>query len=200
MRRNAVSRRLLIESKLEEYGESVLILRIALALNKGENILETLVGDLISSLIDEMLGHVLGLICNKVDVHVTEDAMVFLCLLTVAEDHHHLSADALHRRGDRCAAHAEGFLYVLANGGGSRTADEACAALEEVMKTVRECTDIPCAVDFAYTSPEQAGRFASLADGVIASSDAVKLLAEHGSAAPAYIGDYVRSLKNGISA
>ena len=93
------------------------------------------------------------------------------------------------------AEEAEGFLYVLANGGGSRTADEACAALEEVMKTVRECTDIPCAVDFAYTSPEQAGRFAALADGVIASSDAVKLLAEHGSAAPAYIGEYVHALK-----
>lgn len=98
------------------------------------------------------------------------------------------------------AKEAEGFLYVLANGGGVRTAEETYAALTETVKTIREYTDIPCAVDFAYTSPEQAGRFAALTDGVIASSDAVKLLAEHGNTAPAYIGDYVRSLKAGISA
>ena len=87
----------------------------------------------------------------------------------------------------RIAKEAEGFLYVLANGGGTRTAEETYTALTETMKTIRESTDIPCAIDYAYASPEQAGRFAALADGMIASSDVVKLLAEQGSAAPASI-------------
>lgn len=99
----------------------------------------------------------------------------------------------------KIAGEAEGFVYVLANGGGSRTADEAYAALEQVMKNVREYTDIPCAVDFAYPFPEQAGRFAALADGVILSDQLVKLLAEQGSAASAAIGEYVCTLKAEIT-
>ena len=99
----------------------------------------------------------------------------------------------------RIAKEAEGFLYVLANGGGTRTADETYTTLTETMKTIREYTDIPCAVDYACAVPEQAGRFAALADGMIASSEVVKLLAEQGSAAPASIAAYTRAMKNHIN-
>ena len=104
------------------------------------------------------------------------------------------------RRIPMIAKEAEGFLYVLANGGGTRTEDETCAALTEIMKTVRANTDIPCAIDYQYSSPEQAGRFAAFADGVIASSDVVKLLAEQGHNAPASIAAYIKAVKDSLRA
>lgn len=98
------------------------------------------------------------------------------------------------------AKEAEGFLYVLANGGGARTEEETYAELCRTMNIVREHTDIPCAIDYNYSSPEQAGRFASLADGMIASSAVVNLLAEQGSAAPESIVSYTRTMKASINA
>lgn len=93
------------------------------------------------------------------------------------------------------AKEAEGFVYVLANGGGSRTTEETYAALAETMKAIRENTDIPCAIDYAFGAPCHAKRLAGCADGVILSDELVKLLAEQGSAAPEAIGEYVHTLK-----
>ena len=39
---------------------------------------------------------------------------------------------------------------------------------------------------------------AALSDGAIVGSAIVKLLEKHGKAAPAFIGEYVRSMKNAI--
>ncbi len=97
------------------------------------------------------------------------------------------------------AKEAEGFLYVMANGGGKRTFEETCSALAETMKTVRGCTDIPCAIEYDYASPEQAETVAGLADGVIAASALVHLTAEQGSAAPASVGEYVKDMKKSIN-
>ncbi len=99
----------------------------------------------------------------------------------------------------KIAKEAEGFLYVLANGGGVRTADETYAALTETMKTIREYTDIPCAVDYDFGELHQAKRFAETADGVIAASGLVKLLAEQGKQAPETIREYVHTLKSAIA-
>jgi len=93
---------------------------------------------------------------------------------------------------------AEGFLYVMANGGGARTAEETRNALAEIMKVVREHTDIPCAVEYDYTSPEQAKQIADLADGVIAGSALVHLFAGQGRAATEAVGEYVRIHKNAV--
>ena len=96
------------------------------------------------------------------------------------------------------AKEAEGFFYVMANGGGTRTFEETCTELEETMKTIREHTDIPCAVEYDFTSAEQAKTIAGLADGVIAGSALVYLTAEQGSAAPVSVGEYVGLHKNAV--
>lgn len=99
----------------------------------------------------------------------------------------------------KIAKEAEGFVYVLANGGGSRTEEETYAALAETMKIIRENTDIPCAADYDFNAPDQAKRLADCADGVIVSDKLVKILAEQGSTAPEAIGEYVHTLKTVIS-
>ncbi len=96
------------------------------------------------------------------------------------------------------AKEAEGFLYVLANGGGARTEEETYAALDETMKTIREYTDIPCAVDYDYGAPCRAKRLAGCADGVVVGSALVNILAEKGNTAPDAIGEYVHDLKEVI--
>ena len=63
-----------LSSKLKENGKTVAILGITFTLYKGKNILKALVGDLISSIINIMLGNVLGLVCDKIDIHMTENA------------------------------------------------------------------------------------------------------------------------------
>ncbi len=97
------------------------------------------------------------------------------------------------------AKEAEGFVYVLANGGGSRTTEETYEALYHTMNTIRENTDLPCAVEYDFGAPRHARRLAGCADGVVVASELVKFLAEQGSAAPDVIGDYVHTLKEEIT-
>ena len=59
-------------SKLEEHGKSVLILGIALALYKRQDVTQALVGDVVATIVDVVLGHVFCLVRNKVDIHMTD--------------------------------------------------------------------------------------------------------------------------------
>jgi len=97
------------------------------------------------------------------------------------------------------AKEAEGFLYVLANGGGTRTVEETYEALSRTMQTIRETTSLPCAIDYDFGAVRHAGRLAGCADGVIVADELVKLLAEQGSSAVGAIGDYVHTLKEEIT-
>ena len=75
---------------------------------------------------------------------------------------------------------------------------EITTDLGSIVKTVRENTDIPCAVGFGISTPEQAGKMAAVSDGAIVGSAIVKLLAKYGKDAPAEIGKYVKSMKDGV--
>lgn len=66
------------------------------------------------------------------------------------------------------------------------------------VKVVRENTDIPCAIGFGISTPEQAKKMADISDGAIVGSAIIKLIAKHGKSAPKYIADYVKSMKDAI--
>ena len=63
---------------------------------------------------------------------------------------------------------------------------------------IKKNTDVPCAVGFGISTPEQAAQMAAVSDGVIVGSAIVKLVARHGKDAPKYVGEYVRSMKEAI--
>ena len=65
-------------------------------------------------------------------------------------------------------------------------------------KSIRENTGIPCAIGFGISTPEQAKNMAALSDGAIVGSAIVKLLEKHGKEAPAFIGEYVKTMKDAI--
>ena len=96
------------------------------------------------------------------------------------------------------AKEAEGFLYIVSSLGVTGVRSEITTDLGSIVKTVRENTDIPCAVGFGISTPEQARKMAALSDGAIVGSAIVKLLAKYGKDAPAEIGKYVKSMKDGV--
>ena len=60
---------------------------------------------------------------------------------------------------------------------------------------IRKATDIPCAIGFGISTPEQAANMAKIADGVIVGSAIVKQIAEHKTASAEPVAAYVRSMK-----
>ncbi len=66
------------------------------------------------------------------------------------------------------------------------------------MKVVRENTDVPCAIGFGISTPEQAKKMAGIADGAIVGSAIIKILEKYGTEAPKYVGEYVKEMKDAI--
>ena len=96
------------------------------------------------------------------------------------------------------AREAEGFLYLVSSLGVTGVRNEIETDLVSMVQMVRRNTDVPCAIGFGISTPEQAKQMAGLSDGVIVGSAIVRLLEEHGKEAPEYIGEYVRRMKEAI--
>ncbi len=96
------------------------------------------------------------------------------------------------------AKEAEGFLYLVSSLGVTGVRSEIKTDLSSIVSVIRENTDIPVAVGFGISTPQQAHDMAALSDGAIVGSAVVKLLEKYGKDAPEYIGEYVRSMKRGV--
>ncbi|MBE6736372.1 MAG: tryptophan synthase subunit alpha [Ruminococcaceae bacterium] len=96
------------------------------------------------------------------------------------------------------AKEAEGFLYIVSSLGVTGTRMEISTDLDAIVKVVRENTDIPCAIGFGISTPEQAAKMGAIADGAIVGSAIVKLVAEYGRDAAGPVGEYVRSMKEAL--
>ena len=96
------------------------------------------------------------------------------------------------------AKEAEGFLYIVSSLGVTGMRREIKTDLASIVEVVRQNTDIPCAIGFGISTPEQAKRMAGLSDGAIVGSAIVKLLEKYGKDAPAHVGAYVRSMKEAM--
>ncbi len=96
------------------------------------------------------------------------------------------------------AKEAEGFIYLVSSLGVTGVRSEIKTDLSSIVSVIRENTDIPVAVGFGISTPQQAHDMAALSDGAIVGSAVVKLLEKYGKDAPEYIGEYVRSMKRGV--
>lgn len=96
------------------------------------------------------------------------------------------------------AKEAEGFLYVVSSLGVTGMRSEIKTDLPSIIKVIRENSQIPCAIGFGISNPQQAHDMAEISDGAIVGSGIIKILAEHGKEAPARIGDYVKSMKEAL--
>ncbi len=96
------------------------------------------------------------------------------------------------------AREAEGFLYIVSSLGVTGMRSEIKTDLESIITVVRANTDIPCAIGFGISTPEQAGKMAALSDGAIVGSAIIKLIEKYGKDAAEHVGAYVKSMKAGI--
>ena len=96
------------------------------------------------------------------------------------------------------AREASGFVYVISSLGVTGTRSEITTDIGAMVGLIRENTDLPCAVGFGISTPEQARNMAGLSDGAIVGSAIVKLMARHGREAAPYVSGYVNTMKQAI--
>jgi tryptophan synthase alpha chain len=75
---------------------------------------------------------------------------------------------------------AQGFVYYISRTGVTGERDRLRLSLADEVGALRRRTDLPIAVGFGISSPEQAQAVASVADGVVVGSALVRTLAEEG--------------------
>lgn len=93
------------------------------------------------------------------------------------------------------AKESEGFIYIVSSLGVTGMRSEIKTDLASIVKVIRENSDVPCAIGFGISTPEQAKRMANISDGAIVGSAIIKLLEHYGKDAPNYIGEYVKKMK-----
>lgn len=98
------------------------------------------------------------------------------------------------------AKEAKGFIYEVSSLGVTGVRSEIKTDLRAITESIKAVTDIPVAIGFGINTPEQAARVCEYADGVIVGSAIVKIVAQYGKDAPAYVYDYVKSVKDAILA
>lgn len=92
------------------------------------------------------------------------------------------------------ASAAHGFIYVVSSLGVTGVRSEITTDIGAMVRLVRVSTDVPCAVGFGISTPQQAKAMASLSDGAIVGSAIMKIIAEHGKDAPEKVGAYVKEM------
>jgi tryptophan synthase alpha chain len=97
------------------------------------------------------------------------------------------------------AGEAEGFIYCVSSMGVTGVRQEINEDARAMVRLVKEIKDIPCAIGFGISSPEQAAQIVQFADGVIVGSAIVKIVEEHGFNCVPYVEEYVRIMKKAIS-
>ena len=96
------------------------------------------------------------------------------------------------------ARDAEGFVYVVSSLGVTGARSEITTDIGTIVRLIRENTDLPCAVGFGISTPEQARKMAALSDGAITGSAIVQLMALHGKDAVPYVSEYVKTMKQAV--
>jgi tryptophan synthase alpha chain len=100
----------------------------------------------------------------------------------------------------RIAASADGFVYCVSSLGVTGVRSRITTDTGKMVSLVKEQQDIPCAVGFGISTPEQAAQIAVTADGVIVGSAFVKLCARYGKECIPYVTDFVRAMKQAVTA
>lgn len=93
---------------------------------------------------------------------------------------------------------AKGFIYIVSSLGVTGTRSEITTDLGSVVSVIRQNTDVPCAVGFGISTPEQAYKMASLSDGAIVGSAIIKIIEKYGKDSPKHVGEYIKSMKDAL--
>ena len=109
-----------------------------------------------------------------------------------------LIAPTSENRISMIAKEAKVFIYIVSSLGVTGTRSEIKTDLDSIVKVIRENTDVPCAIGFGISTPEQAAKMSAISDGAIVGSAIIKILEKYGKDAPKYVGEYVHSMKSAM--
>ena len=96
------------------------------------------------------------------------------------------------------AKEAKGFIYLVSSLGVTGTRSEITTDLGSIVSVIRANTDVPVAIGFGISNPEQAKKMAALSDGAIVGSAIIKIMEKYGTDSPAYVGEFVKSMKDAL--
>ncbi len=105
-----------------------------------------------------------------------------------------LIAPTSHERIAMIAKEASGFIYMVSSLGVTGVRSEITTDIGGMVQLVRANTDVPCAVGFGISKPEQAGKMAALSDGAIVGSAIIRIIGQYGQEAPEKVGEYVQAM------
>ncbi|MDO4343370.1 MAG: tryptophan synthase subunit alpha [Eubacteriales bacterium] len=109
-----------------------------------------------------------------------------------------LIAPTSHERIAKIAKEAQGFVYCVSSMGVTGMRKEITSDVGSMVKLVKAAKDIPCAVGFGISAPEQAKAMAAVSDGAIVGSAIVKLCGQYGENCVPYVKEYIRTMKEAL--
>ncbi|MDI9480535.1 MAG: tryptophan synthase subunit alpha [Bacillota bacterium] len=98
------------------------------------------------------------------------------------------------------AREARGFVYCVSSLGVTGVREQISTELDKMVEMVKEVQDIPCAVGFGISCPEQAQQVSQSADGVIVGSAIMQIVEQHGVESVNPVAAFVREMKQSITA
>jgi len=96
------------------------------------------------------------------------------------------------------ARDARGFIYLVSSMGVTGVRDEFNAGLSEIVKEIREVTDVPVYIGFGVSTPEQAAKMREIADGAIVGSAFVRMIAQYGGDSAPHIKKLIKELTGNV--
>ena len=107
-------------------------------------------------------------------------------------------APTSHQRITAIAREAQGFVYCVSSLGVTGVRSNITTDIGAMVSLVKQAKDIPAAVGFGISTPEQARAMAATADGVIVGSAIVKLVAQYGRESIPVVAQYVKTMKQAM--
>lgn len=111
----------------------------------------------------------------------------------------YLVAPTSEERAQAIARETEGFVYCVSSMGVTGVRNQITTDISAMVNTVKQAKDVPCAVGFGISTPEQARKMAASADGVIVGSAIVKLVAKYGRDCVEPVCQYVTEMKAAVT-
>ena len=110
-----------------------------------------------------------------------------------------LVAPTSHERVSMIAKESKGFLYVVSSLGVTGTRNEITTDFNELLKPIKDHSEYcPACIGFGISTPEQAKDMSSYCDGAIVGSAIVKIFEKYGSDCPKKVGEFIKSLRDGM--
>jgi len=106
-----------------------------------------------------------------------------------------LAAPTSEKRIALIAENAEGFIYLVSSMGVTGVRSKITTDLSAILSEIKKNTDIPVAVGFGISTPEQAKHYSAISDGVIVGSAIVRIIAQHGENAKQALCKYISEMK-----